>query len=197
MEIKEQKEKIREIIKILSKNQKDIKYILKKYNEQSLLTIFDVIHSKYKEVITALIYLLKYIHIDDFVENRDYNIPFYNKNLKRIRYHFKYISRDIVDDYKKNIREGNIETFFFNLHKYYSFKIIFKESFVSLNYSPDSKYTNLKEIAYIIDLLIVKYGLKNGDWWNSPQIDTENDEKKFQNMFLREYKLQRIIDETN
>ena len=179
------KEKIKEVIKILSQNQRDIKYILKKYNHKGLW-VFDEMKTYNKEVITALLFLQKNIYKDkdDLTANKFY------RNIHH------YIFDDIIYDYKK---QDIVETFFANLTKYYWFFIHLDERSIRSRYSNrDDKYTDLKEMAFVIDKLLMKYPLprKTDSWLSYTDIDTDEDENILRKHYQRKYKMKKFIDET-
>jgi len=178
---KELREKIKIVINILSKNQKDIKYIQKKYSNSYLLSEFDEINYKNKEVLRALFYI--YRNIDEC------------KNKVKVIY-TKYIFNDVTYDFYRRNKQKQIDTFFFNLQRYYMYKIYLCESFISLRYDFNYYYGDVAELSYVMNLLLKKFPLYKESVANHKsfiQIDVEKFEKKYRIQYLREDKIKRLM----
>jgi len=175
MTIKEIRLNIKKVINILSRNQKDIKYILKKYKNQELLSLFDVLNNNNKEVLRALFYIYKNVE---------------KSKKESIYIPTKYIFNDILYNFVNN---DNIETFFYNLQKYYLFKIYLSESLIMLRYDEKSNYIDLKHLAYVMNLLLKKYPLRKDYTRPGQEIDIKKSEKKYKIQYLREDKINRLM----
>ena len=139
MNIKEQLNKINNVIKILSKQQVDIKYILKKYKNQEILTIFDEKNFYNKETLRALFYIKNNIYEKEF---KSYYIP------------TKYIYNDLIYDYLRTKEKNIIEEFFIRFEKMYKYKIRMSDLYITIEYDKNTKYRDLKMIAYVMNLLL-------------------------------------------
>jgi len=172
------------VIKILSQNQRDIKKILKKYNDPYLLNSFDKMKSRNKEVITAL--------KDIYTEKQTK----YTR-LKLNNFYFHVMSK------YRNITNSSFITYlnqFYNyeLHigvdrRYYQFRGGSYNN--SNNYF--NHYTDLCELAFVTNEMIKEFKIPDFEYFYQNRIkgdiELEISEKKYKNIYQRIYKFRKIM----
>jgi len=185
MIISEQKIEIRNLLKKFSIIQKDIKYILNKYNNPKMFSSFDELKTINKEVITAIHFI--YRNIYELHETREIN---------GIKLCCKYIISDILYMYLKHLDLNSMEDFFNYLNNLTNYFLYFGVSFVSIGHnnthsykSKKTKYNNLKEMAFVIHRLNIRYPTSDSHFKKF-----ENDENEFLNIYLRKEKLRNILE---